>query len=364
MTNIDGFYIETSNILKEIIEKGGTIRNICYKKSQPAKYIALLQNVLTNYRKIKSIVKETGLFIKNKYLSVILCYEMLENRVFLKEYSDLIIKIKKQNIDLISYKPKKVFVRINKLKKNTNVLEGFDVLRTDIPDVYEILNDTLLYRNEFYKKYFFYIQNVVTCIPPYILNPGKRSFVVDCCAAPGNKTTHLSMLMNNKGKIYAFEKDKQRYKILKENVLNSGANNINTKCMDFLRTDPLDYKEVTHILADPSCTGSGLHPYYQKNTERIKKLSNFQKMLLNHCFKFPSVHKIVYSTCSIHEEENEEVVKEVLEKNPDFKLKKIRRMCSGKRGNKSYNFYKKVLKFYPSLELGTIGFFVAFFKRK
>jgi len=94
---------------------------------------------------------------------------------------------------------------------------------------------------------------------------------------------------------------------------------------DFLTMDPSDpqFSLVTHILLDPSCSGSGivsrLDHLLETESEndatredRLAKLSAFQLMMIKHAMRFPSVKKIVYSTCSIHATENEHVVRDAL----------------------------------------------------
>ncbi|PPR92973.1 hypothetical protein GOBAR_AA27689 [Gossypium barbadense] len=152
--------------------------------------------------------------------------------------------------------------------------------------------------------------------------------VLDACAAPGNKTVHLAALMRGKGKVIACELNKERIKRLADTVRLSGAY-IEVFHGNFLSLDPKDppYSKVRAILLDPSCSGSGtvaerldhLLPSHAAGqsanvdeTERLTKLASFQKKVLTHALCFPQVERIVYSTCSIHQIENEDVVKSIL----------------------------------------------------
>ncbi|KAI0067381.1 S-adenosyl-L-methionine-dependent methyltransferase [Artomyces pyxidatus] len=177
------------------------------------------------------------------------------------------------------------------------------------------------------------LQDKASCFPATVLAPPAKedSVVIDATAAPGNKTSHLSALMGNKGKLLAFERDRRRFKILQSMLQKAGCKNVETINGDFLVTDPRDPKfaGVTHILLDPSCSGSGivnrldyLVESEQDKTDnledRLNKLAVFQLMMVRHAMRFPSVEKIVYSTCSIHATENEQVVLQALTCNEAF----------------------------------------------
>jgi len=214
------------------------------------------------------------------------------------------------------------------------------------------------------------LQDKASCFPAHILNPPPGAHVIDACAAPGNKTTHLAAIMSGgcsmhgKGRITAFERDLRRSEILSKMVNKAGANGIVEirKGSDFLKscpqTDPhLGY--TTHLLLDPSCSGSGitareqaessvmkftpltlpaqphsvqskkrkrpttLPPLVPENEEtstvpndedaaalsaRLTTLSGIQLTLLLHALSFPHAKRITYSTCSIYCQENEHVI--------------------------------------------------------
>ncbi|KAH9989009.1 S-adenosyl-L-methionine-dependent methyltransferase [Russula vinacea] len=165
------------------------------------------------------------------------------------------------------------------------------------------------------------LQDKASCFPAVVLDPPSYpgSVIIDATAAPGNKTSHLSALMENQGKILAFERDRKRYGTLKTMLARAGCRNVEALNVDFLTTDFDDekYAHVTHILLDPSCSGSGiinrldhlvepgafadtsLGPSGVAHTERLTKLATFQLQMLRHAMKFPRVEKIVYSTCTL-----------------------------------------------------------------
>ncbi|TFK72964.1 S-adenosyl-L-methionine-dependent methyltransferase [Pluteus cervinus] len=164
-------------------------------------------------------------------------------------------------------------------------------------------------------------------MPALVLSPPARddTVVIDATAAPGNKTSHLSALMGNRGKVYAFERDRKRFSTLTMMLSRAGCTNVEPCNADFLAIDPADprFSKVTHILVDPSCSGSGIvnrldhllengSDDQEAQQDRLRKLAAFQLMMIKHAMKFPRAQKIVYSTCSVHATENEHVVRAAL----------------------------------------------------
>ena len=108
------------------------------------------------------------------------------------------------------------------------------------------------------------LQGKSSCFPAAALDPQPGWTALDCCAAPGNKTTHLAARVGREGSVLAFDADKRRLRRLRENCANAGAMEraapiVNAECGDFLALDPKDAKfaRVRCVLLDPSCSGSG-----------------------------------------------------------------------------------------------------------
>jgi putative methyltransferase len=172
------------------------------------------------------------------------------------------------------------------------------------------------------------------CLAAAAVNNGGDC--LDACAAPGNKTSHLCMLMPHRN-ITACDRNQQRLNMMVRRLqpLLKDERQVDAKLMDFLTTVPKDFNKVRGILLDPSCSGSGIftspdrthdasiiHPNDNDDDDedmkqRIQSLSNFQVTALKHAMSFPNVNHIVYSTCSLHEQENEHVVSQALESNKD-----------------------------------------------
>lgn len=235
-----------------------------------------------------------------------------------------------------------------------------------------------------YKEGKLILQNKASCFPALLLNPTSQDGdLMDACAAPGNKTTHLAALSASTNdmtsstsasrSIYACEKDATRAQTLSKMVKLAKADGqvrILEK-QDFLRLNPKDerFQKVTALLLDPSCSGSGIvgrdeatvtihlpsasaqtvqqpkgkkrkrgaetistpsaspvvvdskdtvetaeqeetiqEADREKLKDRLTALSTFQLRIVEHAMAFPAATSISYSTCSVHDEENEHVV--------------------------------------------------------
>ena len=241
-----------------------------------------------------------------------------------------------------------------------------------IPNLLAFRSNTDFHNNQLYIDGHLIIQDKASCIPAQVLKPPLNSVVIDACAAPGNKTSHLAALMQNTGKIFAFDICKKRIKTMEKLLKRAGVTNCETINNNFLKTQSTDekLKDVKYILVDPSCSGSGIVNRLSHLTdtevtgpERLRSLQEFQKKILNHALSFPNVLNVVYSTCSINEMENEQVVKECLKTNPQFSLNHILPQWPS-RGVVCNDFSEsfKCVRCDPKCH-DTNGFFVALFQR-
>ncbi|OXB36785.1 nuclear protein [Cryptococcus neoformans] len=185
--------------------------------------------------------------------------------------------------------------------------------------------------DEWYEGGGVILQDKASCFPARVLMEEwveGEGECLDATSAPGNKTSYVSALMANRGKLHAFERSPNRFKTLEKMLAKARCSNVQAQRADFTDTDPKskEFKNVTRILLDPSCSGSGIvnrldylvdddTEESDSKTERLEKLASFQLQMVLHAFKFPSAQRIVYSTCSIHPEEDERVVMAALQSN-------------------------------------------------
>lgn len=205
-----------------------------------------------------------------------------------------------------------------------------------------------------------------------LLNPPVGSTVLDMCAAPGMKTIHVCNVMHNQGTIFSIERNFERYKLLCNMTKSAGCDIVKPINADALTVTAEQCPGVEYILVDPSCSGSGMQNRMsldpdEKSPERLKKLAGLQIKMLSYAMSaFPGVKRIAYSTCSLYEEENEQVVRRCLDLNPEFKLLSGKKSLRNKWRNVGNQEYKKIgkncLYTRPSDDLAD-GIFIAIFEK-
>jgi NOL1/NOP2/sun family putative RNA methylase len=223
-----------------------------------------------------------------------------------------------------------------------------------------------------YLQGFYYIQSVATMLPALILNPHTNDVVIDMCAAPGGKATHLAQIMNNQGKLILLERNERRIPALEVNLRRMGITNSIVLNHDATHLEKLNIK-ADRILLDAPCTGEGLirqdkSRKKSKNINDIKKMVSVQKKLLSAGLNALKPNgKLLYSTCSIGPEENELVVDSILKINPNFSIIRIPKQYGVHGLTEVYGVtYRNDLKFtqriYPHIH-DTIGFFLCLITR-
>lgn len=224
------------------------------------------------------------------------------------------------------HKERKVTFRVNTLKSNSEKIEreliknGIDYERVSWNKEAFIINSVRekeIQHLEIYEKGEIYLQSLSSMLPPIILEPKKGTDILDMAAAPGGKTTQIASLVNNKASITACEMNRIRAERLKYNIEKQGTTCVYVMTTDARKID--NFFLFDSILLDAPCSGSGTLEVNNQNLERtfteklIKKSTSSQLALLRKAINILKPGKeMVYSTCSILQEENEEIVSKVL----------------------------------------------------
>lgn len=225
------------------------------------------------------------------------------------------------------------------------------------------VNEKDIQRLDIYEKGYIYIQSLSSMVPPIVLNPSPGDKILDMTAAPGSKTTQMACIMKNRGYILANELDKIRCEKLKYNVESQG-----TDIIEVIngRGEKLgdNYKEqFDKVLLDTPCSGEGrfsmnnVQTYRGWSPKTVKGLTKIQKKLFESAYEALKSNGImVYSTCTLNKEENENIVNWALENfklkliNIDLNIKDSISVCDG-----------KAMKILPSKNME--GFFIAKFQK-
>ncbi|WP_085875945.1 16S rRNA (cytosine(967)-C(5))-methyltransferase RsmB [Peptoniphilus vaginalis] len=251
-------------------------------------------------------------------------------------------------------------IRVNTLKTNRDELiknltkAGFDIEETTYKNSLNVLNPNGIIDTEFFDKGHFYVQDLGSILVSTFLNPSKDSKVLDLCAAPGGKTSHLSELMDNTGEIIACDKSKGKIKLIKENAERLGCKNISPMINDARVLKEEFINKFDYVLVDAPCSGIGLYRKkpdikWNKGLEDLKELGLIQLEILNRAKEYVKEKGLLlYSTCSLSKTENEDVIDNFLKENENFKIKKLRD--------------KEVLKLFPSVD-GSDGFSICLLEK-
>lgn len=251
-------------------------------------------------------------------------------------------------------------IRVNSFKTNRDDLIknlsqiGFEIEETTYDKALNVLNPNGIIDTEYFENGHFYVQDLGSILVSSFLNPRKDSRVLDLCAAPGGKTTHLSELMDNTGEIVACDKSKGKINLIKENAQRLGCKNISPMINDARVLNDDFVNKFDYVLVDAPCSGIGLYRKkpdikWNKGIDDLKDLGKIQLEILNNAKEYVKDQGLLlYSTCSLSKIENEDVIENFLSENKNFKIKKLRD--------------KEVLKLFPSVD-GSDGFSICLLEK-
>ena len=177
-----------------------------------------------------------------------------------------------------------------------------------------------------------YAQDESAMLVPYLLISEDPKLIVELCAAPGGKTSHIGCLMQNMGKIIAVDINDKKLDVLRENCKRLGVKNVETKVLDSTKDDLSFISNADAVLIDVPCSGFGTlrrHPdiRWNKTEQQLHALNKLQYRLLEKAAKHMKKGGIlVYSTCTIEPAENERIVNRFIKSNPMFSIEHAREL--------------------------------------
>ena len=214
----------------------------------------------------------------------------------------------------------------------------------------------------FFKEGLYIIQDEASQLVTSILDPRKGERILDACSAPGGKITHIAQRMGNNGELYGLDLTQRKLNQIEEVCQRLGIKIIKTMKGDATHALPIPRgMKFDRVLADVPCSGFGTlrrNPdlKWKRKEEDIRRLSILQSSILGNLARYVKEGGIlVYSTCTVFQEENEGVVEKFLDGHPEFRLDEVRKVLPPK----CHPFIKRgyFKTFPPRDEMD--GFFVA-----
>ena len=207
----------------------------------------------------------------------------------------------------------------------------------------------------------FYMQDESSMLVAHAACSQPGMTVLDLCAAPGGKTTHLAQLMQNKGRIYACDIHPHKMELIKENAVRLGIDIIEPVLMDASVFKPEWADAADCVLVDAPCSGFGVlrrraEARWRKNKKDLKVFPPLQKAILQNAARYVKPGgRLVYSTCTLEQAENNLLVSEFLNANTEFEYAGFEHPLTGEAINE--------LQLLPQRD-NVDGFYICVMRRK
>lgn len=227
--------------------------------------------------------------------------------------------------------PPPVFIRINPLVQNAeelvfNELEGLGatLTKTEFDQFFMVDGIKNIEKLKSYKSGLFFVQDFSSRFAVACLGAKPNERILDCCAAPGGKSFSIAMDMQNSGEVVALDIHSHRVDLIKKGARRLGLNIINSAVNDATEYNP-ELGSFDRVICDVPCSGMGVvrrkpEIKYKKEQE-CNALLDIQSKILQTASRYvKSGGRLVYSTCTLFNEENDNIVNSFLINNKEFKL--------------------------------------------
>ena len=347
--------------LNSISDYAAVNETVNLAKKKNSKVSGFINGILRNVIRQKEEIGKVKTKDDVDYLSIKYSYDkwMIRNWMihFGKEFTEELLEANNERPNIYLRTNTLKITRdelIKKLEKQNIKAEKVNVVEEAIK--VEHLKD--IENNSLYKEGLFTVQDVSSMLVGKVMNPKENSLVLDVCSAPGGKTTHMATLMNNTGQVVSRDIYDHKLKLIKAASKRLGLTNVDVEEFDGMKLDRESIGKFDYVLADVPCSGLGIirrKPEIKyKEKEEFRQLPPIQKKILENASKYVKVGgTLIYSTCTIQDSENIDVVNEFLQKHKNFELVPIKEVNVDLE-----NQEKGYMKIYPNVH-NMDGFFIS-----
>ncbi|MGY5214904.1 16S rRNA (cytosine(967)-C(5))-methyltransferase RsmB [Clostridium butyricum] len=283
-------------------------------------------------------------------------------RLLIKQYGENVAKKIMSGLNTIP----KVSIRVNELNSDYDeVYEKLEEMEYEIsegvicPEAINIKGGKSIENNPLFKEGKITVQDESAMLVAPLLDLKEGMTVVDLCSAPGGKTTHIAEILGNTGKVLAFDLHESKLGLIKENCERLGITNVTTFAQDATKLNAELVASTDRVLIDVPCSGLGIirkKPEIKWNKKRndLREIIPVQREIMNNAWQYLKQGGVmIYSTCTLNKEENEENIEWFLNNHEDCEVKRI---FVGKQDNLVYS-REGFLTVMPNENMD--GFFIA-----
>ncbi|MDU1003706.1 MAG: 16S rRNA (cytosine(967)-C(5))-methyltransferase RsmB [Clostridium butyricum] len=264
-------------------------------------------------------------------------------RLLIKQYGENVAKKIMSGLNTIP----KVSIRVNELNSDYDeVYEKLEEMEYEIsegvicPEAINIKGGKSIENNPLFKEGKITVQDESAMLVAPLLDLKEGMTVVDLCSAPGGKTTHIAEILGNTGKVLAFDLHESKLGLIKENCERLGITNVTTFAQDATKLNAELVASTDRVLLDVPCSGLGIirkKPEIKWNKKRndLREIIPVQREIMNNAWQYLKQGGVmIYSTCTLNKEENEENIEWFVNNHEDCEVKRI---FVGKQDNLVYS---------------------------
>lgn len=283
-------------------------------------------------------------------------------RLLIKQYGENTAKKIMSGLNTVP----KVSIRVNELNSEYDeVYEKLEEMEYEVsegvicPEAINIKGGKSIENNPLFKEGKITVQDESAMLVAPLLDLEEGMTVIDLCSAPGGKTTHIAEILRNTGKVIAFDLHESKLGLIKENCDRLGITNVTTCAGDATKLNPELVASSERVLIDVPCSGLGIirkKPEIKWNKKRndLREIIPVQREIMNNAWQYLKKGGVmIYSTCTLNKEENEENIEWFVNSHKDCEVKRI---FVGKQDNLVYS-REGLLTIMPNENMD--GFFIA-----